>query len=953
MPMTPEQWARVEAVLDDALDLDVADRAAFLARACAGDADLRAEVERLLAAHDAGGPLPAEPATSPAALFAAPLIAQTLAEPPDAAVAESGRPPQPTRIGAWRVLGPAGEGGMGTVYVAERDDGVFRMRAALKLVRRGLHFDPQFVRRFREERQILASLDHPGIARVIDGGITEDGLPFYVMEYVDGEPIDRWCDRRRLPLSARLTLFARVCDAVAAAHRVDIVHRDLKPSNVLVTTEGEPKLLDFGIAKTLAPWHAGAAAGAAPVTALTRTGERLLTPEYASPEQLRGEGVTAATDVYSLGVLLYELLTGTRPHGHGGRPRHEVDRAVLEDPAPRPSSAVTDRTPSRPGTDPAPGSAAARAGARGLEPGELRQRLRGDLDAIVLMALRKEPERRYADAAELAADVRRYIDGRRVLAGGDAVTYRVRAWVRRHHRLAAAAVVGMLLGVAALGLVVQGTDRRAVAANEALSHGAVARRFYEDGMRAYVRGNWSEAVRLLGAAVREDSTFVLAALHASEAASRDEDYAARDEYFQRAARVADLAPMRERLIVRAFEAYRQRMPSLPTYADSLLALYPEDTEAQLAGARAAFTAGNFLNAIARYRNIITADSAALHEGPGVCNGCRAALEIVDAYLYADSLDAAHRHAAMLTELWPYAASAWRALALSELWRGGTDETAYRKALELDRADADYAAEWIADLRIRHADFAAADEVLRARMQVAPARGEERALWTLVTSLRNQERWDEALALARRFRELNPEALHGTAPVNAVLEAQVLMESGRPRAAAALFDSISRYAPPFGGVASHRIWQLTHRADALFLAGDTAELGAIADTIRAIAPLSGHGRDPRLEHHVRGLLLTARGNHADAVDSFCRAIYSRNLGYTRTNLALSRSLLKLGRSDEAVAVLQPALRGSIEVNNLYVTRTELHRALAEAWRAAGRPDSAAAHEAWVRRAVAGR
>jgi len=436
--MTPERWREVEAVLDAALDLPVQERSTYVAAACTGDQALRSEVERLLAAVDAPAALVPD---QPAAQFAAPVIARAaetggldLGQRPSQAIRAS----IPERIGPYRVIADAGEGGMGVVYIAERDDGTYSKRVALKVVRRGLHLDARFNRRFQEERQILARLDHPNIARLLDGGVTDDGLPYFVMEYVEGEPLDRWCDGRRLPVERRLEIFVKVCGAVAYLHRHGVVHRDLKPSNIMVTADGEPKLLDFGIAKMLV------GSEGAPTTVLTQTGQRLLTPDYASPEQVRGAPITEASDVYALGVLLYELLTGRRPYRRRGRTLHQIERVILEDEPTRPSSAVTQPVAVDGGMTDGPSRAAA---LRATTPPRLRQQLRGDLDAIILTALRKEPERRYQSADELATDLRRHLDGLAVSARGDGMGYRARKLLRRHRLSIAAVSLGMVAGV--------------------------------------------------------------------------------------------------------------------------------------------------------------------------------------------------------------------------------------------------------------------------------------------------------------------------------------------------------------------------------------------------------------------------------------------------------------------------------------------------------------------------
>ena len=321
------------------------------------------------------------------------------------------------RIGPYRVLRTLGVGGMGEVYLAERADAEFDQQVAIKVV-----FGGSLTRgvqsRIKIERQILAQLDHPNIAHLMDGGSLPDGSAYIVMEYVDGIPIDAFCDSNRLDIVARLKLFQTVCAAVHYAHQNLIVHRDLKPSNILVTADGVPKLLDFGIAKLLDERQAGHH-----TLAVTHADFRLMTPEHASPEQVRGLTITTASDVYVLGVLLYKLLTGTGPFVIPSMRLTDIERAICEKDPPLPSQAV--------GTDV---SAEARGitEARGVSANRLRRILRGDLDNIVIMAMRKEPERRYSSSQQMAADIQRYLDGKPVIARRDTLSYRSAKFIRRH-----------------------------------------------------------------------------------------------------------------------------------------------------------------------------------------------------------------------------------------------------------------------------------------------------------------------------------------------------------------------------------------------------------------------------------------------------------------------------------------------------------------------------------------
>ncbi|HVX65717.1 MAG TPA: protein kinase [Bryobacteraceae bacterium] len=415
--MTPEIWTRVKEILHHALALAPAERAAYLDQACAGDAALRAEVESLLASQHEAGTFIDRP------VIAADDVSQFLPEEADL---------RGTRLGVYEIVQSIGEGGMGSVYQAVRDDDQFRKVVAIKLVKPGM--DSDFVLgRFHKERQILAHLDHPNIAKVFDAGTTPGGRPYFVMEFIPGLPIDEYCDQKGLSVSERLRLFRQVCSAVQYAHQNLIVHRDLKPNNILVTPEGTPKLLDFGIAKLLD------ADTGSPESARTMTLHRVMTPDYASPEQVRGEAITTASDIYSLGVMLYELLTGHRPYRVTSVLPLDIAEVVCVREPEKPSTAVN-RVEERYGVTITPDTVSRK---REGAPEKLRRRLRGDLDNIILMALRKDPKRRYASVEQFSEDLRRHLAGLPVIARADTLAYRTSKFVRRNKVAVAAA--GLLL----------------------------------------------------------------------------------------------------------------------------------------------------------------------------------------------------------------------------------------------------------------------------------------------------------------------------------------------------------------------------------------------------------------------------------------------------------------------------------------------------------------------------
>jgi len=397
--VTREEWRRIKAVAAGALEQPEEARLAYLAATCGDDRTLHAQVESLLSSAAEATDL----FETPSVLIAgAQAVVDTLARFETSRVGE--------RVGAYRIVRELGGGGMGAAYLAVRADHAYEKTVAIKVIKRGMDTEA-VLRRFRHERQILAGLDHPNIARLIDGGTTTDGLPYFVMEYAEGVPIDRYCSDRQLTIADRIVLFRNVCDAVRHAHAHRVIHRDLKPGNILVTGDGVPKLLDFGISKVLA---------ADPAEATESTAfSRAMTPQYASPEQMRGAPITEASDVYSLGLLLYELLTGKRPYSLDGLTLQQIDQVVC-------------------GQEPIP-------------PSTHWRELTGDLDNIVLMALRKDPARRYATVEDLSDDLLRHLESRPVRARSDDVGYRAGRFLKRHRARAIEGAAVLVVVIAAAG----------------------------------------------------------------------------------------------------------------------------------------------------------------------------------------------------------------------------------------------------------------------------------------------------------------------------------------------------------------------------------------------------------------------------------------------------------------------------------------------------------------------
>ncbi|MGB0715870.1 MAG: serine/threonine protein kinase, partial [Phycisphaerae bacterium] len=463
------KWERVREIFEEGLDRPGSELESYLDQACGNDDELRASVKALFDADNDTTPF-LEPKSRGAALA---LMGEVFAR------GEGMDPHQePILIGPYQLEDTIASGGMGTVYRAIRTDGSYDHRVAIKVIKPGMATE-DVLRRFKQERQTLARLNHPHIAQILDGGATNEGGPYLVMEYVNGVPIHTFCRENQQSLEDRLRIFSDVCEAVHYAHRNFVVHRDIKPGNILVNHDGQAKLLDFGIAKLMDDDDGS--------FTTTNASQRLMTPQYASPEQLTGGDITTASDVYSLGVVLYELLTGTRPYDLRGKKGDEARRVVCETTPSAPSTAVI-RTETGRDNDPASGNPLTLGGGSltPLSPSRLSRRLRGDLDTIVLTALHKDPDRRYASVDRLAEDIQRYRQGLPIHARRDSWTYRTNKFVRRH-KVAVAAGVVMLMSLTAGAIGATWGMVRAQAGEQKARQGEMVARLEEEKARETVQ----------------------------------------------------------------------------------------------------------------------------------------------------------------------------------------------------------------------------------------------------------------------------------------------------------------------------------------------------------------------------------------------------------------------------------------------------------------------------------
>jgi eukaryotic-like serine/threonine-protein kinase len=438
--MTPELWKRIKEIFETALEKNLNDRKAYLDTECAGDPSIRSEVDSLLLAH-----------RSTTKFLETQIINTDFFSESDA----ESDPLLGKEFRSYKIEKRIGSGGMASVYLASRIDKEFEKKVAIKFIKRGMDTD-EIIKRFKTERNALANLDHPNIGMILDGGTTDDGLPYFIMEYIDGKPIDEFCADKKLSIKERLILFRKVCEAVQYAHQNLIVHRDLKPSNILVNEDGHPKLLDFGIAKILS------SDDSKEETKLTKIGTRIMTLEYASPEQVKGAKITTASDIYSLGVMLYELLTGCRPYKFKDRPPNEAEKIITSEHPVKPSSAVKyfnseneNDEELRISFDP--------KNWKEENSSRLSKHLAGDLDNIILMALRKEPERRYSSVSQFSEDIKRYLKALPVHAHKDSIGYRTTKFIRRHKIAVASSAVIFILLITSIILVAWQAN---VAANE-------------------------------------------------------------------------------------------------------------------------------------------------------------------------------------------------------------------------------------------------------------------------------------------------------------------------------------------------------------------------------------------------------------------------------------------------------------------------------------------------------
>jgi serine/threonine-protein kinase len=918
--MRPDRWTTIQALFEAALERPPEKREAFLNDACKGDADLAREVESLLEADRRGHALLDASVTGSPALAA--WDAAVARATGDAAAGDASGllPTAGTRVGPYRVVGSLGRGGMGSVFLAERADGAFERTVALKVIRSGALSDTA-VQRFEQERQILARLDHPNVASLYGGGMTPEGHPYFAMEVVDGTPLDAYCDGHDLSVEQRLQLMQTVCEAVQYAHRSLVVHRDLKPANVLVAGDGTTKLLDFGIAKVLEEVE-----GPDGASRLTRSGVAPMTPAYAAPEQVRREPVTTAADVYALGVMLYEVLTGRRPFDLEGASPARIERTLAEEDPPLPSS---------------------------IAPPERRRALRGDLDLICRRALHRDPERRYPSAEALAEDLARHRDGRPIAARPDSATYRLSRFARRHRAGLAAALSVLLLVAGLVGFytlqLAAERDRAREAARRAEQTASFLTALFEEADPAAAGAGGITAREMLDRGAERLERDL-----AGQTALTSAMLAVVGDVYRRLGLLDEARPALERALTLGREAHSARHPEVAARLHALGVLERE------AGRYAA--AESLLTAALALRTDLLGPSAL-----PVAETQHALGRLLQFRGDPDAADSLYAQAwktreAVLPSDDPALAALLDDLATLAYDRGALDLAARRYADVLDRRRRAFDRD--------HPDLAASLNNLAMARRHQGRFAEAESLYTAALAMRTRlygdahpdvahtlnhlsrlhvNRGDPATAepLARRALALRREIFGPDHPeVSASLAnlAGILSDRGNPEAAAdayreALDITRSSLGPehPYVAALTYSLGAALHESGSL----DAAETHYRASLAlqRAVLP-AGH---PHAAYPLirLGLLLveTGRAGEAEGLLREAHALRRRGLGdeHWRTAVAastLGAALAALGRSAEAESLLVAGYDGLLEAHGPDDARTREARRRLDELSAAG-------------------
>jgi serine/threonine-protein kinase len=934
--MDAARWEHVQSLFEAALEKDPSEWKAFLREACGGDEEIYHEVYSLLKADDQTLSF-----LDGVALGAADLLEELSLEG--------------QQVGPYRILQELGHGGMGAVYLAERADGQFQQRVALKLIKHGMD-TRQIVRRFQAERQILARLQHENIARLLDGGVTEAGLPYFAMEYVDGEPIDQYCDSRRLSIEERLELFVTVCKAVLYAHSKLVVHRDLKPENILVSDEGTTgkpvvKLLDFGIAKVLEGEEEG----------LTQTGGRVMTPAYASPEQIRGEGVGTSTDIYSLGVVLYELLAGHRPYAARGRSPLEVARVMEEEEPKRPSTLLKQEDPTEETV-----TLASISRARRTHPERLRRKLEGDLDVICLKALRKEQERRYGSVDQFAADISRHLSGLPVLARPDTAGYRLRKFLLRHRTgVVATVVVLLMLGTLVTFYTLRLAEERDRARLEAEKADQVAS--YLQDIFVVADPSMTQGETVTARELLEEGARRIERELADQPGVQAEMMDVMGKVYQRMGLYPQAEPLLKQALALRQDLHGRQHPDLAVSLYDLGSYYRD--------------VGEYEAAEPLYRQALEMQEALF--GPEHADVAASLRSLASLYRQQGEYEAAeplYRQALAMQQrlLGPEderTTSTKNSLALLLDRMGAYDdaEALYREVLRIDRQrlgaeDPDVATVMsnLAYMLRRKRDYPAAESLYRETLAVQrKIHGEEHpnvanTMRFLGSLLRDMEHYEEAEALYRsaldmRLKLLGPE--HPDIPNTMNSLALLLVRTGDFEGAEAMYrDVVKLFRQSLGDDHPHLAAGLNNLASVLRDKGDLDAASAHYEESLAILRAGLPEQHPELVYPLEGLAgVFLRQQHPDRAEPLLREVLAirranRPAGHRYIADAaseLGRCLVQLERFDEGETLLLESLpvltdqRGADHPQ----TRSTVE-GLAELYERWGRTEQAAGYKAML-------